>query len=343
MPPSCQINGYTYCGCTVCGEVLYYDLLPMMPHALGEDGCCALCGEAYYVQLMVGEVYVTYENYRDILGDGTASYDPATNTLTLKNFYYDGELPGVYSQIPLNIVLEGDNYIGVSSPYNSGFCFDSVGGDFTVSGTGSLTVVSAASAIYTENYGDTTLTLGGDISITAFTEDTAAIYLYSDNTDLVIGDNVRLTLGTGENPICADAVYMNGETSGSATITDNACVNICTYNGDGIYVDNMTFHFWFNTYHYMDDEVTIIPMLGHADMDKLENGTFWIQYNNIAAKEIDDTIYVAATYEVDGVTYCTGVIPYSISTYCRNNAEGAMGDLAYATAVYGYYADNYFA
>jgi hypothetical protein len=46
---------------------------------------------------------------------------------------------------------------------------------------------------------------------------------------------------------------------------------------------------------------------------------------------------------VDGVTYCTGVIPYSISTYCRNNAEGAMGDLAYATAVYGYYADNYFA
>jgi hypothetical protein len=188
---------------------------------------------------MVGEVYVTYENYQDILGDGTASYDPATNTLTLKDFYYDGELPGVYSQIPLNIVLEGDNYIGVSSPYNSGFCFDSVGGDFTVSGTGSLTVVSAGSAIYTENYGDTTLTLSGDISITAFTEDTAAIYLYSDNTDLVIGDNVRLTLGTGENPICADAVYMNGETSGSATITDNACVNICTDNGDGIYVDSM--------------------------------------------------------------------------------------------------------
>jgi hypothetical protein len=762
VPPSCQINGYTYCGCTVCGETLYYDLLPMMPHALGEDGCCTLCGEPYYVQLMVGEVYVTYENYQDILGDGTASYDPATNTLTLKNFYYDGELPGVYSQIPLDIVLEGDNYIGVSSPYNSGFCFDSVGGDFTISGTGSLTVVSAGYAIYTENYGDTTLTLGGDISITAFAENTAAIYLYSKNTDLVIGDNVRLTLGTGENPICADAVYMNGETSGSATITDNACVNICTNNGDGIYVgsiassltisgdatvyasgedcglsaenititggavtilcgsndigiyagnltvtggtvtaiggfesigidvwgkcvitggtvhaesefeglnvgnlsvsggkvtvssfaygittrngcaitggmvevlngglcadmvddygnaiegdavvlgdnmqivdpedvfigewfdgyatfvtvqdeygnympsfviacahqwedgvcsacgeplsvkaegfslsfeneilvnlyytsaaaqsaeehgmlvfyekpenptfdtadltyyaeytgttefcmsqtagipakemgderyyvayvkladgsyiysdvcayspaayaynklaaentdpelkalcvamlnygaaaqeffgyrtddlmnakltaeqqalasgfhwdlftgivpfdkettfvktegfasksasvsfdgsfginyyitpsvdvDNMTFHYWFNTYHYVDNEVILVPTLGHADMDKLENGTFWIQYNNVAAKEIDDTIYVAVTYEVDGVTYCTGVIPYSISTYCRNNAEGAMGDLAYATAVYGYYASQYFA
>ena len=62
----------------------------------------------------------------------------------------------------------------------------------------------------------------------------------------------------------------------------------------------------------------------------------------IAAKELDDTVYVAATYTVDGQTFCSGVIAYSISGYCIKQADGNMGDLAQATAMYGYYAERYF-
>jgi hypothetical protein len=54
---------------------------------------------------------------------------------------------------------------------------------------------------------------------------------------------------------------------------------------------------------------------------------------------------VAAVYaDADGNTYCTGVIAYSLSTYCMKNAvEGnAMKQLAEATAVYGYHASVYF-
>ena len=36
-------------------------------------------------------VDITTENYEDVLGDGTVSYDPTTNTLTLNNYVYNGE------------------------------------------------------------------------------------------------------------------------------------------------------------------------------------------------------------------------------------------------------------
>ena len=53
--------------------------------------------------------------------------------------------------------------------------------------------------------------------------------------------------------------------------------------------------------------------------------------------------YVAAVYtDAAGNTHCTGVIAYSLSKYCMNNANGKMGALAQATAMYGYYAAAYF-
>ena len=65
----------------------------------------------------------------------------------------------------------------------------------------------------------------------------------------------------------------------------------------------------------------------------------------IAAKELDQTIYVAGVYTSGDVEYTTGVLAYSIGHYCKNKASGTttMADLAAATAVYGYYAKQYFA
>jgi hypothetical protein len=67
---------------------------------------------------------------------------------------------------------------------------------------------------------------------------------------------------------------------------------------------------------------------------------------DIAAKEINQTFYVCGVYEVDGQRCSTGVIAYSLGQYCKNLAgkdASSMQALAAATAVYGYYADNYFA
>ena len=66
----------------------------------------------------------------------------------------------------------------------------------------------------------------------------------------------------------------------------------------------------------------------------------------IAAKEIDRTVLVSGVYESGGVRYCTGVIAYSLAAYCQDRiAKGSetMQAVAMKTAVYGYYAKDYFA
>ena len=66
----------------------------------------------------------------------------------------------------------------------------------------------------------------------------------------------------------------------------------------------------------------------------------------IAAKQIDQTVYVCGVYESDGVSYPTGVIAYSLGAYCLDRiAKGTETMKAFAaeTVVYGYYAKDYFA
>jgi hypothetical protein len=80
-------------------------------------------------------------------------------------------------------------------------------------------------------------------------------------------------------------------------------------------------------------------------MQSQDGGAYWGQVQGIAAKALDDTYYVAGVYtDENGNTQCTGVIAYSLSKYCLNNAKPGkdMQALAAATAMYGYYADLYF-
>jgi hypothetical protein len=85
---------------------------------------------------------------------------------------------------------------------------------------------------------------------------------------------------------------------------------------------------------------------GTVTMTPGADGRYWAPMSGIPAKALDDTYYVAAVYtDGDGNTYCTGVIAYSLSKYCIGKAVSgnAMQELASATAMYGYYAKNYFA
>lgn len=73
---------------------------------------------------------------------------------------------------------------------------------------------------------------------------------------------------------------------------------------------------------------------------------YWAEVSGIAAKDMDQTIFVAGFYSCDGTTYSTGVRNYSIGRYCQGIAakdDSAQQLLAQATAVYGYYAKEYFA
>ena len=53
---------------------------------------------------------------------------------------------------------------------------------------------------------------------------------------------------------------------------------------------------------------------------------------------------MAAVYENGGTTWTSGVLGYSIGTYCSSQASkgSAIAGLAKATDVYGYHAKAYF-
>lgn len=76
----------------------------------------------------------------------------------------------------------------------------------------------------------------------------------------------------------------------------------------------------------------------------LVDGRYQGEVSGISAKDLDETIYVAAGYNSNGTSYCTGILPYSIGAYCVSQAAkgGDVKQLAEATAVYGYYAKQYF-
>jgi hypothetical protein len=75
-------------------------------------------------------------------------------------------------------------------------------------------------------------------------------------------------------------------------------------------------------------------------------GEHFDNYTGIAAKQIDETVFVAGVYESGGVRYSSPVLCYSLGAYCADQiASGSetMQNFAKATVVYGDAAESYFA
>ena len=109
--------------------------------------------------------------------------------------------------------------------------------------------------------------------------------------------------------------------------------------------NGMKLYYWDTNAYANAINLTTANASGVVDM-ALNGSAYQGTVEGIAAKEIDNTIYVAGVYTCGGVTYTTGVLPYSLGEYCRDriaNGSAGMQAFATATAVYGYYAKQYFA
>jgi hypothetical protein len=85
---------------------------------------------------------------------------------------------------------------------------------------------------------------------------------------------------------------------------------------------------------------------GSMVMTNVSGNQYWGAVDGIAAKALDETVFVLGVYAYNGITYTTGVLNYHIGKYCNSLAvkeSSNQQDLAKATAVYGYYAKTYFA
>ena len=108
-------------------------------------------GPAEEYDIWVGGTLVTRGNAGDVLGDGTVAYDPATNTLTLRNatitegYEVYGEAPcGIYASRGLTLYLVGDSTVGNNSLTDGVY----MNGDLTITGTGSLNAVGSTTGVY---------------------------------------------------------------------------------------------------------------------------------------------------------------------------------------------------
>ena len=159
------------------------------------------------VTLLVGGVTVTVENMDDVLGDGTVSYDPDTNTLTLNGaeiLVSDGHY-GIRNTGTLNICLQGQNKVICSGTYGI-YSTD----DMVIDGSGSLEVSGADFGIrIAGGYEIGGLTLCGDVKVTAVGEGAAYGSCYGVQVDdvLTVCDNAELNASAGAAPERSCAVY----------------------------------------------------------------------------------------------------------------------------------------
>lgn len=163
-------------------------------------------------------VLITEENCADVLGDGTVSYDPTTNTLTLNNYVYNGEgvlvdeggYMAIMADIPtegLTIVLVGTNSITVSGSDSAGMVFFGEG-DLAVKGNGSLSINSIMYGITLQSDSGKLTTENAKLNITT----TGAMAIGIQATDFVMSSgDLKITasmigIGTSEE----EGIHING-------------------------------------------------------------------------------------------------------------------------------------
>ena len=178
-------------------------------------------------------VEITSENCTDVLGDGTVSYDPTTNTLTLNGYVYEGEgclvdeggYMAIMADIPaegLTIVLVGANSIMVSGSDSAGMVFFEEG-DLTIKGNGSLSINSIMYGITLQTDSGKLTTENAKLNITT----TGAMAIGIQATDFVMNSgDLKITasmigIGTSkEAGICINggSVEIGTATGGYAFI-----------------------------------------------------------------------------------------------------------------------------
>ena len=106
---------------------------------------------------------------------------------------------------------------------------------------------------------------------------------------------------------------------------------------------DLTFYYWTEDTYNSVTELTADNADSIAVLNA-SNGLYRAVSGQIVAKGLDKTVYAAAVYQADGVTYCTGVLAYSVAEYTRAFANGIdrFAPFANATAIYGSVAKAYF-
>ena len=106
----------------------------------------------------------------------------------------------------------------------------------------------------------------------------------------------------------------------------------------------ITLYYWTADDYHANSVLTTSNATGKIKLEGSGAGEYRGDITDISAKALSEAVYVACAYKSDGTVWTSGVLGYSIGSYCQSQAskENAISNLAMATAVYGYYANQYF-
>lgn len=138
----------------------------------------------------------------------------------------------------------------------------------------------------------------------------------------------------------------NGFTGLGATMSADGIFAINYYFTTTVAAEDVTFYYWTEEAYAAADVLTAENASGSKAMTPSgRTNQFWANVSGIAAKDLDQNIFVCAVYEKDGTTCSTGVFAYSLGRYCVGMAQSGSARskaMAEATVVYSYCAKTYF-
>jgi len=196
------------------------------------DGVCARCGEKLY-PIFLGGVQISDDNASDILGDGTASYDAQTGTLTLNGTTVDASALGVpaleITGGTVTLALQGTNALTGSVQVQSA---TDEAGNTTWYGEPAISITEGAALIITGDEAATLTLMGNDFAYTANDHIPSATSISGGSLTVAGGtittnNGIRLTGDYSQTGGSVDAGFLEAQ---NVTVSDGI-LNARGYSG----------------------------------------------------------------------------------------------------------------
>ena len=368
--PTCTSDGYTTYTCTACGTS-YIDKITNATGHSYVDGICTACGASDGSQIVAPTITLSYPTlsfedqiqYNVYFTLSDLSNVAEMGLITFDSKLTDGTIADAVEVIP-GYTTSGSYYIvhsnGVPAKnlgdalyfkvyakltdgsyiYTNVAGYNAVAYAKTILGSSSTSMDAKRLMVAMLNYGAEAqlhFNYNTDALINSFLTDPAralvADYDESMVDDVVAADDAR----------AGHFVMQSGSfTSIYPTVSFEGAFSVNYYFANGLEADSgLTFVYWDADTYNSVEKLTTANATGMMKMT--QEGDLWTAaVAGIAAKDIDQTIYVVAIYKSGGTAYTSKVIPYSIGKYCETIAANG-NSFGAATAVYGYYAKTYFA
>ena len=378
--PTCTDTGLTDgVVCTVCGEtVTAQEVIPVADHSY-VDGVCTVCGGADpdYVKPVVvptlGLVGPTLNFEDEIYYNIYYTVSDLTNVvemglITFNERLADGTINDAEEVIP-GYTKSGDNYMSHTNGIPAKMLGDALffrvyaklsDGSYVYSQVAGYHAVAYAKDILANSTSEKMKALVvamlnyGAAAQTHFEYKTDSLmnaFLTAEQQALVSeysADMVNGLVSVDASKVGSFTRISNSYTALAPNVSFEGAFSINYYFTPAKDMDGeMKLYYWTLDDYNAVDVLTTENATGVIVMEETSvAGQYFGAVSGIAAKQIDETIFVCGVYECDGVSYPTGILTYSLGAYCQDRiAKGTatMQEFAKATAVYGYYAKAYFA